>query len=112
MPYRKHLINSNGTIKYALELLSSVGLDTILFAINENKQLIGSITDGDIRRGLLKGLSIENPIAEIINQNPKFIRKENYSIDEIKNLRNNNYIVIPVLDKNDVVINIINFRVY
>tara|TARA_B110000211_G_scaffold233775_1_gene300935 strand:- start:354 stop:1397 length:1044 start_codon:yes stop_codon:yes gene_type:complete len=110
MPYRKHLINSNGTIKYALELLSSVGLDTILFAINENKQLIGSITDGDIRRGLLKGLSIENPIAEIINPNPKFIRKENYSIDEIKNLRNNNYIVIPVLDKNDVIINIISFR--
>ena len=110
MNYRKHLININSTIKYALELLSSVGLDTILFAINENKQLIGSITDGDIRRGLLKGLSIENPIAEIINSNPKFIRKENYSIDEIKNLRNNNYIVIPVLDKNDVIINIISFR--
>ena len=110
MPFRKHLINSNGTIKYALELLSSVGLDTILFAINENKQLIGSITDGDIRRGLLKGLSIENPIAEIINPNPKFIRKENYSIDEIRNLRNNNYKVIPVLDKNDVIINIISFR--
>ena len=110
MPFRKHLINSNGTIKYALELLSSVGLDTILFAINENKQLIGSITDGDIRRGLLKGLSIENPIAEIINPNPKFIRKENYSIDEIRNLRNNNYKVIPVLDKNDVIINVISFR--
>jgi len=110
MNYRKHLININSTIKYALELLSSVGLDTILFAINENKQLIGSITDGDIRRGLLKGLSIENPIAEIINSNPKFIRKENYSIDEIKNLRNNNYKVIPVLDKNGVIINIISFR--
>jgi dTDP-glucose pyrophosphorylase len=110
MNYRKHLINSNGTIKYALELLSSVGLDTILFAINENKQLIGSITDGDIRRGLLKGLSIENPIAEIINSNPKFIRKENYSIDEIKNLKNNNYKVIPILDKNGVIINIISFR--
>ena len=110
MTFRKHLINSNSTIKYALELLSKVGLDTILFAINENNQLIGSITDGDIRRGLLKGLSIKNPIAEITNSNPKFIRKENYSIDEIKNLRNNNYMVIPVIDKNDVIINIISFR--
>ena len=110
MNFRKHLINSNCTIKHALELLSSTGLDTILFAINDNKQLIGSITDGDIRRGLLKGFSIENPIAEIINSNPKFIRKENYSIDEIKNLINNNFKVIPVVDNNNVIINIINFR--
>jgi dTDP-glucose pyrophosphorylase len=110
MNFRKHLINSNCTIKHALELLSSTGLDTILFAINDNKQLIGSITDGDIRRGLLKGSSIENPIAEIINSYPKFIRKENYSIDEIKNLRNNNFKVIPVVDNNNVIINVINFR--
>ena len=110
MNFRKHLINSNCTIKHALELLSSVGLDTILFAINDNKQLIGSITDGDIRRGLLKNFSMENPIAEIINSDPKFNRKENYSIDEIKKLRNDNYKLIPVLDKNNVIINIVNFR--
>ena len=110
MTFRKHLINSNSKIKNALELLSKIGLDTILFAINEKNQLIGSITDGDIRRGLLKGLSIENPISEIINPNPKFIRKENYSIAEIKNLRNKHYTVFPIIDKNDVIINIISFR--
>jgi len=110
MNFRKHLINSNCTIKHALELLSSVGLDTILFATNDNNQLIGSISDGDIRRGLLKGFSIENPIVEIINSNPKFIRKEKYSIGEIKNLRNNNFKVIPVVDNNNVIINVINFR--
>ena len=53
---------------------------------------------------------MENPIAEIINSDPKFIRKENYSIDEIKKLRNDNYKLIPVLDKNNVIINIVNFR--
>lgn len=111
MNYRKHLININCTIKYALELLSSVGLDTILFAINDDNQLIGSLSDGDIRRGLLKGCSIENPITDIINLSPKFIRKENYSIDEIKNLRNNNYKVIPIVDNKNVIINIINFRI-
>ena len=110
MSFRKHFINSNSTIKHALELLSKVGHDTILFSVNENDQLIGSITDGDIRRGLLNRLVLEDKIEEIVNLNPKFIKKENYSIDEIKKLRNNNYKVIPVLDKNDVVINIINFR--
>ena len=110
MSFRKHFINSNSTIKHALELLSKVGHDPILFSVNENRQLIGSITDGDIRRGLLKGLTLDNSVALIVNLNTKFIRKENYSIDEIKKLRKNNYKIIPVLDKNDVVINIINFR--
>ena len=112
MNFRKHLLKSNSTIKHALELLSKIGLDTILFAVNENNQLIGSLTDGDIRRGLLKELSIKNSIEKIINTNPKFIRKDNYSIDEIKNLKNNNYKVIPILDKNDVVINVISFRLF
>ena len=110
MSFRKHFIDSNSTIKHALELLSNVGLDTILFSINENSQLIGSITDGDVRRGLLKGLTLDNTISKIVNLNTKFVRKANYSIDEIKKLRNNNYKLIPILDKNDVVINIINFR--
>ena len=112
MNFRKHLINSNSNIKTALKLIGTVGLETILFSVNENDQLIGSITDGDIRRGLLKGLVLEDKIEEIVNLQPKFIRKEKYSIDEIKKLRNDNYKLIPVLDKNNVVINIINFKLF
>jgi len=112
MNFRKHLINSNSKIKTALKLIGTVGLETILFSVNENDQLIGSITDGDIRRGLLKGLVLEDKIEEIVNLQPKFIRKEKYSIDEIKKLRNDNYKVIPVLDKNNVVINIVNFKLF
>jgi dTDP-glucose pyrophosphorylase len=110
MSFRKHFINSNSTIKHALELLSKLGHDTILFSVNENNQLIGSLTDGDIRRGLLNRFVLEDKIEEIVNLHPKFIEKENYSINKIKKLRNNNYKVIPVLDKNDVIINIVNFR--
>jgi len=110
MDYKKHLIGEKNTIKKALELISKVGIETILFAINKDHQLKGSITDGDIRRGLLKGLSLEDEIKEIINREPKYIRKENYSISEVINLRDKNYIVIPVIDKDDVILNILNFR--
>ena len=110
MNFRKHIINDNNNIKSALELLSSVGLDTILFVINEKNKLIGSISDGDIRRGLLKGFSLDDKVTEIINSNPKYIRKEKYSIDKIKNLRKNNYKVIPIINNNDEIINVISFR--
>lgn len=110
MDFRKHLIKENNTIKTALELLSKVGIETILFAVNENNQLKGSITDGDIRRGLLSGLSLDDEIKRIIHKDAKYIRKENYSIEEVINLRSKNYKVIPIVDNNDVILNILNFR--
>tara|TARA_B100000927_G_scaffold213923_1_gene174337 strand:+ start:4372 stop:5418 length:1047 start_codon:yes stop_codon:yes gene_type:complete len=110
MSFKKHFIASNSTVKDALELLSKVGHETILFSVNDNGQLIGSITDGDVRRGLLKGLSIDDSISTILNENTKFIKKENYSIEEIKKLKKNNFEVVPVLDNNNVIVNIVNFR--
>ena len=107
MDYKKHLIGENNTIRKALELMSKVGIETILFAINENYQLKGSITDGDIRRGLLKGLSLDDEIKRIIHKAPKYIRKENYLIDEVISLRDKNYKVIPVIDKDDIILNVI-----
>ena len=108
--YKKHLIGEKNTINNALKLLSEVGLDTILFAVNDKQELIGSITDGDVRRGLLKGLTLEDEIHEIIHLNPKFIRKETYLLDEVIELRDNNFKVIPIVNKNNKIVNILNFR--
>jgi len=110
MNYRKHFITINTTIKHCLRLLGEVGLDTILFVVNKNDQLIGCVTDGDIRRGLLNDVTIKDSISKVLNSNPKFIRKESYNINDLKNLRNKNYKLIPVLDKNDIIIKVINFR--
>ena len=110
MNLRNHIININSTIKSALDSLSNIGVETILFAVNDNDKLVGSLTDGDVRRGLLKGVSLNSSIKEIINTNPKYIRKESYTIDEINKLRQNNYMVVPIVSSSDVILKIISFR--
>ena len=69
--YRRHLIFSGSLIKQALVQLDELASDAILFVVDTNQKLIGSLTDGDIRRGLIKGFSIENKIDEIIQENKK-----------------------------------------
>ena len=64
--FSKYLIKNNSTVKSALKSLSNVGHDTILFVVNEKNQLLGSITDGDIRRGLLSGLKIDDNFNDIL----------------------------------------------
>ncbi|WP_417857477.1 MULTISPECIES: sugar phosphate nucleotidyltransferase [Flavobacteriaceae] len=108
--YKKHLISERETIKEVLLKLGTLEEENILFVINGKGQLVGSVTDGDVRRGLLNNFTTSDKITNIIHRNPKFINKVNYSVDEIIFLRNNNYKVIPVVNDENIVVNIINFR--
>ena len=110
MTYKKHLILNTKTIKDALELLNAVGIDRTLFSVNERNKLEGSISDGDIRRGLLNGITLNSLASEVSNKSPKFLIKDCLKIKEIKDLKNKNYDVIPVLNDDKEIIDIISFK--
>ena len=108
--YKKHLILSGSTIKKALKQLDVLAVDAIVFVLDKEGKLVGSLTDGDVRRGLLKGFTIDDMVDHVIQPNPKFIRKGERNIDKVIEYRENDFRIIPILDKNDKVVNVINFR--
>ncbi len=109
--YKEHLIYSGSNVKQALGILNELSQDAILFVVDDKDKLIGSLTDGDVRRGLLNDFTVESKIDEIIQPNPRYIRKGNYDIKKIIEYRNEDFRIIPVLDDNNIVINVINFRI-
>ena len=108
--YRKHLLKTGSTIRDALARLEILAKDAILFVVDDHNTLIGSLTDGDVRRGLLRGVTIDQGVDEIIQSHPRFLRKEDHDLAKVIEYRDNNFRIIPILDKNDRVINVINFR--
>lgn len=108
--FNKHLLPDDSTIKDALKRLDYLAKDAIIFIVDQEKHLIGSLTDGDVRRGLLKGVSIEKQVKEIIQPSPKFILKGDRNISKVIEYRENNYRILPVLDKDNKIVNIVNFR--
>ena len=108
--YKEHLILSGTTIKQALFKLNELSQDGILFVVDLENKLLGSLTDGDVRRGLLNNYSIDNTINQIIQTNFKYIRKGENNVQKIIEYREANFRILPILDNNDVVVNIINFR--
>jgi len=108
--YKDHLIKSDSSIKNALKKLNFLAKDAILFVINNNNQLLGSITDGDIRRGFLKGNKLDGNIDGLYRKDPKFISKEDFDLQKIITLRELNYKIFPVVDNQNVIINVVNFR--
>ena len=77
----------------------------ILFLVDEQGKLVACITDGDIRRFLLSGGKLDAPAILAANRNPKTAR----DLDEAKKLyHKKNFIVIPIVDPNGVIIDFYN----
>lgn len=108
--YKDHLLLTQSTIREALIKLQELAKDAILFIVDEEDKLLGSLTDGDIRRGLINGIAVTEKVNKIIQPNPKFIRKGEKNLEKIIEYREGNYRILPVLDHNNIVVNVINFR--
>ena len=108
--FREHLIYSGSTIKEALIKLDTLAKDAILFVTDKQDRLVGSLTDGDVRRALIKGLTIDKEVDTIIQTNPKFIKKGDQDIQKIIEYREGNFRILPVVDYDSKVVNVINFR--
>ena len=79
--WEKTLIRPNGSIMDAVQILDSTGAKICLVA-NDDRRLIGTVTDGDIRRGLLQKIPLESAVSEIMNSEPLVALPEK-SRDEI-----------------------------
>lgn len=108
--FKNHIIHKDITIKKVLERLDRLAADAVLFLIDENEHLIGSITDGDVRRSLINGASIDNNVDQFVNKNPRYIVKSNYSVYDINMIRDQKISIIPVVDKQMQIVNILNFE--
>lgn len=68
MEVKEITIQDNDNITAAMQVLDKTGLGAI-FITDENKKLVGLLTDGDLRRALLKGVGIESTVKGIMNKN-------------------------------------------
>ena len=109
-PFSKHLVNKNTTTREALKQLDRLAGDAILFLIDEQGQLQGSLTDGDVRRGLINGLNPDDSVLKFAFNSPRFIEKGNYQLQDIIALRKQDIMVLPVLNGNKEVVNVINLN--
>ncbi len=67
--WQKTLISETSTIKQALEIINSEAL-RVAVVVDHNQKLLGMVTDGDIRRGLLNDLLLTDSVAKVMNLNP------------------------------------------
>lgn len=78
----------------------------IALVVDADGRLIGTVTDGDVRRGILRGNSLDVPVSAIMNRDPKSARLGADTRDLARELKARSIGQIPVLDENGVVVDI------
>lgn len=105
MNYKNILLKPTSSIKEALQIIDT-GAKQIALVIDEDEKLVGTLTDGDIRRGLLNNLSLEDSIEDIIFKNPTVCTMEDTKEDILEIAINKKLYQIPLVDKNGKLIGI------
>lgn len=105
----KLIVYNNYSIKQALEVLD-LGARGIAFLIDDNNELRGTITDGDIRRSILKGISLDCSIDKIVHYNP-ICANVHMTRDDIKDLFIKKAVKeIPIVNDENILVDIISIQ--
>lgn len=92
-------ISQNKNIRYIMKKLDR-SAQKILLVVDRAQKLLGVITDGDVRRCLLKNGSMDEKAFKIMNKSPIFA-EEGFKLDNIKSIMKNKKIeCVPIVDKN------------
>ncbi len=105
--FRSYCATESSSVRQIAELLNKSNLK-ILYITSLNSRLVGSVTDGDLRRAIINGINLDQNISSAMNTNPKSILRCKDELVKARVLMEKyNLSSIPVVDKNDAIMDII-----
>ncbi len=102
----KHYISKESQIKLAIKKMGNLNVNNFCLVLGKKKNFLGTITDGDIRRGLLKNYNINEKVEKIYQRRPVVTRKILIKKEIESILSKNNITFLPLLNKNNKVLDI------
>ena len=108
------------TIKQHISLLEALGCinalapePLVLFVVDDGDRMVGTLTDGDSRRALVAGASVNDPVKKIMHRSFNYMKLENIGdVREIKRQKEKKMKLVPILDTERHIVDIINLEKY
>lgn len=110
------LVNEKSSVKDTMRVIDRGKLGGIAFIVDKTKKFLGIVTDGDIRRAILRGTDIKEPIGKITNKEPivfkgKFGEKEALALQSNQEIKKKipdmGSLKIPVVNRKGKVIDVV-----
>jgi len=101
--FRKAMLSSTESISVAAEVLTKTSMRIVL-VVDEDNRLLGTVTDGDIRRAVMRGISMEARINEVMQKEPTIIYHGEERWKILKLMREKDLLQIPIVDESKRVV--------
>lgn len=105
----KAIVSKDTTIKQALQLIDSLAGQT-LFVVNSHNKMVGTISDGDIRRALINDFATSSKIEDVMLTSFKFLRSNDFSLDRLQTLKLLKIQYVPMLNELDEIEEILDLK--
>ena len=109
-----HFISQDITLLEALAKINSLAPEPlVLFVLDDEKRMVGTLTDGDSRRALIAGASVNDKVSKIMHRSFNYMKVE--ELDDVKELKRQKELqmrLVPVLDKEHHIVEIVNLEKY
>jgi dTDP-glucose pyrophosphorylase len=105
------LISEGESIRGALLKLNKLKSDLNLFVVDPDRRLLGSVTDGDIRRGIVNGATLEDDVAGVMNKHCKRLDVGRIDLRLVAEQRSKAIKILPIVDASHHVVDLLNFSV-
>ena len=111
---KDHLITQNISLLKALEKINSLAPEPlVLFVVDEEYHMVGTLTDGDSRRALINGASVNDKIEKVMHRNFNYMKVEELAnVYELKRQKELKMKLVPVLNNDMNIVEIINLEKY
>lgn len=110
----KHFLSKDKTLLEALIQINSLAPDPlVLFVVDGENRMLGTLTDGDSRRALIAGASVDDKVEKVMHTNFNYLKFE--AIDDVKEIKRQKEMkmkLVPVLDNDMHIVDIINLGKY
>jgi dTDP-glucose pyrophosphorylase len=103
--WKKIVVHADTTILNSLEIIDQGALQ-IALVVDDQSKLLGTITDGDIRRGILKGISLQSPVNMIMKSDPTTAHINESKSHILTKMRLKRLHHIPILDDEGCVVRV------
>ncbi len=99
------LVQENSSIRDAMEIID-IGSLKLAFVVDKKNHLIATVSDGDIRRGLLNGLSLDYSINTVMNSDPYTLNLSSSHSERVDLLRDKKLNCIPIVSNGNEIVDI------
>lgn len=104
--YKNTVLHAGNSILEAIKIIDQAALQIVL-VVDDQDRLIGTITDGDIRRSILEGRSLESAIENIMNKNPRVLHEDATQKEMLDFMTKHKIYQLPILNKNGNVVSLV-----